>query len=367
MGLCSSKVQAADALAGADGSTYVECAEAASLPDEVRKKYIATKKLGDGMSGIVFKVISRANMKSYALKTMHLEGLPQEDVVSAHKEVALLQILHHPNILKYVEHFESPGYMFLATEIVSGGELFDSIVERDHYTEHDARHVVYILLKALEYLHNKNIVHRDLKPENIMLSDSSPDADIILVDFGLSQKVPDDFHGITEGAGTPGYLSPESLKRHPNYGKPADIWALGVIAYILLCGYPPFYADDDRDLFRDIINVKYEFEQDDWQDLSVESMSFIQSIFTPDPRRRPNVSQLFEHPWMKKHHEPQGKGKHLERAHTQIKKHKAKKDLKAGIEMVMFMNRAHRLHEDHVKRHGLEDLVKEKHGEGTPP
>jgi serine/threonine protein kinase len=197
-----------------------------------------------------------------------------------------------------------------------------------------------------------------------MLSDKSDQPLLKLVDFGLAHSVPDDIGGITESAGTPGYLSPESLTRTPNYGKPADVWALGVVTYILLCGYPPFYADNDRQLFRDIINVKYEFEEADWKNISSDAVEFIRSIFVKDPNKRPSVRELLAHPWMTGVHAPQNTSDHpdLSNAKSRMSSTQARKKMREAIESVMFISRVHDMQSHLVKHKVHEDADAGKTG-----
>ncbi|MBW04796.1 Calcium/calmodulin-dependent protein kinase type 1B, partial [Eschrichtius robustus] len=148
---------------------------------------------------------------------------------------------------------------------VTGGELFDRIMERGSYTEKDASHLVGQVLGAVSYLHSLGIVHRDLKPENLLYATPFEDSKIMVSDFGLSKIQAGNMLGTA--CGTPGYVAPELLEQKP-YGKAVDVWALGVISYILLCGYPPFYDESDPELFSQILRASYEFDSPFWDDIS---------------------------------------------------------------------------------------------------
>ncbi|OCT65497.1 hypothetical protein XELAEV_180417364mg, partial [Xenopus laevis] len=148
---------------------------------------------------------------------------------------------------------------------VTGGELFDRIIERGYYTEKDASQLIRQVLDAVQYLHNMGIVHRDLKPENLLYATPFEDSKIMISDFGLSKI--EDGGMMATACGTPGYVAPELLEQKP-YGKAVDVWAIGVISYILLCGYPPFYDENDSELFNQILKAEYEFDSPYWDDIS---------------------------------------------------------------------------------------------------
>ncbi|EPY73703.1 Calcium/calmodulin-dependent protein kinase type 1B-like protein [Camelus ferus] len=171
----------------------------------------------------------------------------------------------HPNIVALEDVHESPSHLYLAMELVTGGELFDRIMERGSYTEKDASHLVGQVLGAVSYLHSLGIVHRDLKPENLLYATPFEDSKIMVSDFGLSKIQAGNMLGTA--CGTPGYVAPELLEQKP-YGKAVDVWALGVISYILLCGYPPFYDESDPELFSQILRASYEFDSPFWDDIS---------------------------------------------------------------------------------------------------
>jgi calcium/calmodulin-dependent protein kinase I len=182
-------------------------------------------------------------------------------------------------------------------ELVSGGELFDRIVEREQYSEADAKEVMRQLFDAIQYIHSQGIVHRDLKPENLLLETDSNDTRIKLTDFGLSRIY--DHQYMLTACGTPGYVAPEILKAS-GYSTPVDIWSSGVVMYILLCGYPPFYSENDALLFESIMSANYHFHSPYWDNVSKEAKDLIRSLLIADPEKRLTASLALEAEWFKK-------------------------------------------------------------------
>ncbi|XP_021564040.1 calcium/calmodulin-dependent protein kinase type 1B isoform X1 [Carlito syrichta] len=178
---------------------------------------------------------------------------------------------------------------------VTGGELFDRIMERGSYTEKDASHLVGQVLGAVSYLHGLGIVHRDLKPENLLYATPFEDSKIMVSDFGLSKIQAGNM--LSTACGTPGYVAPELLEQKP-YGKAVDVWALGVISYILLCGYPPFYDESDPELFSQILRASYEFDSPFWDDISESAKDFIRHLLERDPQKRFTCQQALQHLWI---------------------------------------------------------------------
>lgn len=198
-----------------------------------------------------------------------------------------------------------------------------------------------MLLRTLAELHEKGIVHRDLKPENIILSKPDDPTSVKIVDFGLACKVKGKYYGITKPAGTPGYLPPEALVHKANYGMPSDIWAVGVITYILLCGYPPFYGESDVLLFQDIRRAQVEFDEAEWGPVSQNAKDFIKSIFKKDPTKRPTASELLQDPWFKDNKSAQNCD--LGGSVAKLKKTRARIRMQKCVKGVIFANRCRHL------------------------
>ena len=203
--------------------------------------------------------------------------------------------LTHPNIVQLLETYEDKSKVYLVMELVTGGELFDRIVEKGSYTEKDASDLIRQILDAVDYMHEQGVVHRDLKPENLLYYNANDDSKIMISDFGLA-KIEDS--GIMATAcGTPGYVAPEVLAQKP-YGKAVDIWSIGVISYILLCGYPPFYDENDANLFAQILKGEFEFDSPYGDDISESAKHFIQNLMCVNVEKRFSTKDALAHPWI---------------------------------------------------------------------
>lgn len=261
----------------------------------VETKYVLKEMLGTG----AFSEVRLAESKDkpgqlYAVKIIDKKALKgKED--SLENEIKVLRRLTHPNIVQLLETFEDKQKFYLIMELVTGGELFDRIVEKGSYTEKDASGLIRQILEAVDYMHEQGVVHRDLKPENLLYYSPDEDSKIMISDFGLS-KMEDS--GIMETAcGTPGYVAPEVLAQKP-YGKAVDVWSIGVISYILLCGYPPFYDENDAVLFAQIIKGEFEFDSPFWNDISDSAKDFIQKLICVNVEERYTCKQALAHPWI---------------------------------------------------------------------
>jgi len=212
-------------------------------------------------------------------------------------EVDILKSVEHPYIVRCFDAIDSPDKMYLVMEIMKGGELFDRIVDKGHFTEADAAGVTAKLFSAIKYLHDKNIAHRDLKPENLLMADDTPESEVKITDFGLSKAFDEQTQVMQTPCGTPGYIAPEVLVMK-GYDKQCDVWSLGVIVYILLCGFPPFYADNDAQLFEKIKRGEYEFLRPYWDPISDSAKDFIRQMLRVDPKQRITCDQALAHPWL---------------------------------------------------------------------
>ncbi|KAL2090508.1 hypothetical protein ACEWY4_012771 [Coilia grayii] len=248
--------------------------------------------LGSGSFSQVFLVREKKSGDFYALKCVKKKLLHHSNLEN---EITVLRRIKHSNVIGLHDFYETRTHYYLVMELVSGGELFDRIIDRGMYTERDASDVIRQVLEAVSYLHQNSIVHRDLKPENLLYYSPEENAKIMISDFGLS-KMAD--HGVmSTRCGTPGYVAPEVLAQKP-YSKAVDCWSIGVITYILLCGYPPFYEENETKLFSKIMKADYAFHTPYWDDISESAKDFIRSMMEKNPKKRFTTEQALSHPWI---------------------------------------------------------------------
>ena len=226
---------------------------------DVKKNYKLGKQLGSGNFAVV-KIAEKtsANKSADIPQTVAVKIIDKskvEEMTDITREIEIMQSMDHPNVIKLFEIYDEPKKMNLIMELVTGGELFDRIVAKGSYTEKDAADVIVTLCGALSYLHDKKIVHRDLKPENILLASDAEDAPIKVADFGLA-RVCGAGDMMKTACGTPGYVAPEILKNKGYDSGAVDMWSVGVILYILLCGFPPFYEEELPALFDQILHAR---------------------------------------------------------------------------------------------------------------
>ena len=255
--------------------------------------------LGKGGFGTVYMGKRKIDDLEVAVKVVSHNRLDRKIVQSIENEVQALKKLDHFNIIKFYNFFEDRSCFQICMELVRGGELFDRISKKTTYTEVEARECCRIILGAIKHCHDRNVVHRDLKPENLMMRSSEDDYDILLVDFGLAGTVSSQDPLCLSGSiGTCAYMAPEihSMQR---YGKPVDMWAFGVITYILLGGYPPFSAADHGTLIRRIRQSAFAFHPEYWKTVSDEAKDFISRLLKIDISQRLNVSEALRHPWVR--------------------------------------------------------------------
>lgn len=263
--------------------------------NDIRKKYDLKETIGTGAFSEVLLAEDKADRgKFFAVKCIDRMGLVGKEE-SLDNEIQVLRRLDHPNIVRLSDVFEDKSYVYLVMELVTGGELFDRIVEKGSYTEKDASSLIKQVLEAVDYMHERGVVHRDLKPENLLYYSTDPDSKIMISDFGLSKT--EESGTMATACGTPGYVAPEVLAQQP-YGKEVDCWSIGVIAYILLCGYPPFYDENDAALFQQILKAEYEFDSPYWDDISSSAKEFIRQLMCKDPKKRFSCKQAIAFPWI---------------------------------------------------------------------
>uniref|UniRef100_A0A8P4GG35 Calcium/calmodulin-dependent protein kinase IGb n=1 Tax=Dicentrarchus labrax TaxID=13489 RepID=A0A8P4GG35_DICLA len=240
----------------------------------------------------VYMVKEKKTGKMFAMKCVKKK---QKRDLNLENEIAVLRRIKHENVVGLEDFYESHTHYYLIMQLVSGGELFDRILDRGVYSEKDASSVIQQVLQAVSYLHQNGIVHRDLKPENILYYSQEEQSKIMISDFGLSKMVEDDI--MSTACGTPGYVAPEVLAQKP-YSKAVDCWSIGVITYILLCGYPPFYEESESRLFSKIMKAQYEFDSPFWDDISESAKDFIRNMMQKNPSMRYTTDLALRHPWI---------------------------------------------------------------------
>ncbi|XP_044786441.1 serine/threonine-protein kinase DCLK2 isoform X3 [Bubalus bubalis] len=299
---------------GVDGH---RCSESSTLLE----KYKIGKVIGDGNFAVVKECMDRSTGKEFALKIIDkAKCCGKEHLIE--NEVSILRRVKHPNIIMLIEEMETTTELFLVMELVKGGDLFDAITSSTKYTERDGSAMVYNLANALRYLHALNIVHRDIKPENLLVCEY-PDGtkSLKLGDFGLATVVEGPLYTV---CGTPTYVAPEiiaetghvlqscggfvgvasCLSSHPlcfpSYGLKVDVWAAGVITYILLCGFPPFRSENNlqEDLFDQILAGKLEFPAPYWDNITDSAKELISQMLQVNVEARCTAGQILSHPWV---------------------------------------------------------------------
>ncbi|TWW75885.1 calcium/calmodulin-dependent protein kinase 1Db [Takifugu rubripes] len=263
--------------------------------DDIKKIFDFKEVLGTGAFSEVVMAQEKVTEKMVAIKCIPKKALKGKET-SIENEIAVLRRIKHENIVALEDIYESSNYLYLIMQLVSGGELFDRIVEKGFYTEMDASRLIRQVLDAVNYLHSMGIVHRDLKPENLLYFSPDDESKIMISDFGLS-KMEGTGDVMATACGTPGYVAPEVLAQKP-YSKAVDCWSIGVIAYILLCGYPPFYDENDSKLFEQILKADYEFDAPYWDDISDSAKDFISHLMEKNPEMRFTCDQALQHPWI---------------------------------------------------------------------
>jgi len=270
--------------------------------------HIDARVLGTDQYGSVRRCTDRTTGQHYAVKSVR-KSEPSVKPAGLRREISLLQAMKHDSIIQLRDVYEDSKYVHLVTDLCTGGELFDKIVEKassdsenqatNCFEEAEASRILFQILTAVSYMHKAGVVHRDIKPENILFETKDADSPVMIIDFGLARQ-----HSSLEGpmktvVGTPYYVAPEVLRKC--YDKSCDLWSVGVIAYIMLCGYPPFNGLDNAETHKSILRGRYRFASEDWKGTSREARDFIQRMLKMDTRRRMTVEQALQHPFIVKH------------------------------------------------------------------
>ncbi|CAC42325.1 Calcium/calmodulin-dependent protein kinase type II [Caenorhabditis elegans] len=298
--------------------------------------YDVKEELGKGAFSVVRRCVHKTTGLEFAAKIINTKKLSARDFQKLEREARICRKLQHPNIVRLHDSIQEESFHYLVFDLVTGGELFEDIVAREFYSEADASHCIQQILESIAYCHSNGIVHRDLKPENLLLASKAKGAAVKLADFGLAIEVNDSeaWHGF---AGTPGYLSPEVLKKDP-YSKPVDIWACGVILYILLVGYPPFWDEDQHRLYAQIKAGAYDYPSPEWDTVTPEAKSLIDSMLTVNPKKRITADQALKVPWIC-NRERVASAIHRQDTVDCLKKFNARRKLKAAISAVKMVTR----------------------------
>uniref|UniRef100_A0A671Q2I2 calcium/calmodulin-dependent protein kinase n=1 Tax=Sinocyclocheilus anshuiensis TaxID=1608454 RepID=A0A671Q2I2_9TELE len=275
-------------------------------------EYQLYEELGKGAFSVVRRCVKLCTGQEYAAKIINTKKLSARDHQKLEREARICRLLKHPNIVRLHDSISEEGFHYLLFDLVTGGELFEDIVAREYYSEADASHCIQQILEAVLHCHQMGVVHRDLKPENLLLASKCKNAAVKLADFGLAIEVQGDQQAWFGFAGTPGYLSPEVLRKEA-YGKPVDIWACGVILYILLVGYPPFWDEDQHKLYQQIKAGAYD-------DFIIPSFPLIKTCF---PQQRSTVASMM----------------HRQETVECLKKFNARRKLKGAILTTMLVSR----------------------------
>ncbi|XP_033109374.1 calcium/calmodulin-dependent protein kinase type IV-like [Anneissia japonica] len=298
----------------------------------IKETYTFLKVLGRGATSVVHECYENGTKQKYAVKAIHKNNHDK----AAKMEISILLKIDHPNIIKLRELFEEGPILYLVLELVTGGELFDRIVERGYYSERDAANCVRQICDAVSYLHQHDIVHRDLKPENLLYATPADDAPLKIADFGLSKILSEDVQMKTV-CGTPGYCAPEILLNAP-YNCNVDMWSVGVITYILLCGFEPFYAPSDPEIYAKIMKIDYKFISPWWDPVSESSKDLIRKCLVSEKRLTAN--EALRHPWVREHNSA-AHFTHMDKIQENMKEfnENRRRKFKAMTHVIMAVNR----------------------------
>jgi calcium-dependent protein kinase len=264
---------------------------------EIGLSYELGPELGRGEFGVTYLCTDKETCGTFACKSISKKKLRTAvDIEDVRREVEIMRHMpKHPNVVSLKDTYEDDNAVHLVMELCEGGELFDRIVTRGHYTERAAAFVTKTIVEVVQVCHKHGVMHRDLKPENFLFANKKETADLKAIDFGLSVffKPGERF---TEIVGSPYYMAPEVLKR--NYGPEIDVWSAGVILYILLCGVPPFWAETEQGVAQAIIRSVLDFKRDPWPKVSDNAKDLVRKMLNPDPKQRLTAQEVLDHPWL---------------------------------------------------------------------
>jgi len=283
-----------------DYTNWLKCMRRVTGYENLTDIYDVKEKLGNGKFGLVKLGIHKKSGRKVAVKVMNKKDMTNQDLELVRTEIEILKICQHPHIIRIYDVFENTEFIYIIMEYCSGGDLFSYLEKRGfRLPEPKAAALIHKLSAAVFYLHSYGITHRDLKPENILMTDTSEEADIRLLDFGLS-KIIGPNETCNEPYGTLSYVAPEILLEKP-YTKAVDVWSIGIITYLLLCGCLPFDDEkSEREIARQTIHDPVPYHSSIWKKLSPEAKIFVDNLLNKDPKKRMLIKDILEHPWIQK-------------------------------------------------------------------
>jgi len=311
----------------------------------IRKDYeLLHDELGKGKYGVVRPAVKRKTGEKVAVKILpKVSPEGKDEVKFAMREIAIMERVDHPNCVAFYGSYESSRHIYIVMELVSGGQLLERIVKKDHYSETEAAKVFVQVVSAIDYLHSKGVVHRDLKPENLLYKTHAADSQIKICDFGLGRAV--SMEEVQSGrsrfwsrCGSPDYVAPEVLMRH-GYGFECDVWSAGVILYIMLCGTPPFGHASIMIKFDRIKKGMYSFPESHWEGVSEEAKDMVSCMLMVDPTERQTCKQALEHPWLKRLASDQLPTSNMPMMQKRLREWHAGRKLMAAIHTVTALHR----------------------------
>ncbi|KAK4834506.1 hypothetical protein QYF36_023968 [Acer negundo] len=263
----------------------------------LKEYYNLGRKLGHGQFGTTFLCLEKESGKEYACKSIAKRKLiTEDDVEDVRREIQILHHLSgHSNVIAIEGAYEDSVAVHVVMELCAGGELFDRIVKKGHYTERKAAQLARTIVGFVETCHSLGVMHRDLKPENFLFVNEEEDSPLKAIDFGLSVffKPGDTFFDVV---GSPYYVAPEVLRK--KYGPEADVWSAGVIIYILLSGVPPFWAESEDEIFQEVLHGALDFSSDPWPNISESAKDLVRKMLVRDPKKRLTAHEVLCHPWV---------------------------------------------------------------------
>ena len=261
----------------------------------MRNFYSLIEQIGEGAFGKVWRAVDKSTGEEVAIKMIDKSTLSRDEIDSLHLEIDIISQVDHPNIIRAYKFYDEPKSLNVVMELIPGGELFERLVEKEHYSEQEAANTLRPVIDAIKYCHDMGIVHRDLKPENLLYSSADLDGIVKVADFGLARFYSDEL--MTTACGSPSYVAPEILIGR-GYGLEVDYWSIGVILYTMLCGFHPFNEDTNEALFESIKAGVFSFPAEFWEGVSDMAKDLIVQCLKVNPKERITAKDMLMHPWM---------------------------------------------------------------------